>query len=511
VRELSTAVEQGPAGIAIVDVAGCLVYSNVMFLRITGLAEAAGTAAMADVLPAEVWQRLAAAAQGGRTDPEEVFARRQPQGPFWGLISVAGIRSPAGSTGHLVVALQDITHEKAEQQEREALLQRLQQAGKMEAIGRLAGGIAHDFNNLLGAMMGFAQFLVEDLEEGSDSRHHAERIARMCDKGRDMVEQLLAFARAREPGRQVLDLAVELQHCRDLLDASLPSSSKLVIAPGEEPLPVFANKSQLQQIMLNLCLNARDALDGVPGTITARLTRVRPDAALDGMPDYFSVGQTEADRDYALLSVSDTGAGMDSAIKAKIFEPFFTTKGLSRGTGLGLAVVHGIVTSHGGAIHVESAPGTGTTFEVYLPIEPAMPEKATATPCAPNAVHGYERILVVDDDPDLVQAFTIGLNRYGYEVLSLSDPLKALKLFNDLPERWDLVISDQVMPGMAGLELIAAMKQRQPGLRAILYTGFDEGITEAAAVQQGVDVLLHKPLSPQTLALHIRKAMADRT
>jgi DNA-binding NtrC family response regulator len=125
-------------------------------------------------------------------------------------------------------------------------------------------------------------------------------------------------------------------------------------------------------------------------------------------------------------------------------------------------------------------------------------------------VHGYERILVVDDDADLAQVLTIGLNRYGYEVLSLSDPLKALKLFDDLPERWDLVISDQVMPGMAGLELIAAMKQRQPGLRAILYTGFDEGVTEAAAMQHGVDVLLHKPLSPQTLAVHIRKAMADR-
>jgi PAS domain S-box-containing protein len=510
VQELSTAVEQSPAGIAIVDLDGRLVYSNRVFLQITGLAETDDQEAMTSVLPDEVWQRLAEAARHGRVEHEEVFAKRATQESFWGLVSVAGIRSSDQNAGRLVVALQDITREKAEQQEREGLLLRLQQTGKMEAIGRLAGGIAHDFNNLLGATMGFSQFLVEDLAEGSESRKYADRIVRICEKGKNLVEQLLAFAQARDIERRVLDLAAVLQRCRDLLETSLPSSSALVIEAGDSPLPVLGNEGQFHQVLLNLCLNAKDAFGESSGTITIRLSRARPDREVRDEVERSGLGRIEPGRDYALMAVSDTGAGMDPAIQAQIFEPFYTTREFGRGTGLGLAVVHGIVTSYDGAIRVESAPGMGTTFEIYLPLADA-PLSADAKKTWQDDVRGRERILVVDDDPDLVQVLMIGLNRYGYEVLSLTDPMKALSIAAEARGQWDLVVSDQVMPGMTGLALISKLKRLQPGLRAILYTGFEEGITESVASLQGADALLHKPISPLELAGHIRRVMAMRT
>ncbi|MGF1630071.1 MAG: PAS domain S-box protein [Kiloniellaceae bacterium] len=511
VRELSIAVEESPAGIAIVDLDGRLVYSNRVFLQITGLAETGHQAAMTSVLPDEVWQRLAEAARHGRVEHEEVFARRVSQDSFWGLVSVAEITSSDRNAGRLVVALQDITREKAEQQEREGLLRRLQQTGKMEAIGRLAGGIAHDFNNLLGATIGFSQFLVEDLADGSESRKYAERIVRICEKGKNLVEQLLAFAQARDIERRVLDLAAVLHRCHDLLETSLPSSSALVIEAGVSPLPVLGNEGQIHQVLLNLCLNAKDAFGDRPGTITIKLSRARPDSEVRGKVERSGIGRIEPGRDYALMAVSDTGAGMDPTIQAQIFEPFYTTREFGRGTGLGLAVVHGIVTSYDGAIHVESAPGMGTTFEIYLPLEdaPLSPEAKGAG--WQDDVRGQERILVVDDDPDLVQVLTIGLHRYGYEVVSLTDPVKALSIFAEALGQWDLVVSDQVMPGMTGLTLISKLKGLQPALRAILYTGFEEGITESAASLQGADALLHKPISPLELAGHIRRVMANRT
>jgi PAS domain S-box-containing protein len=510
VRELSIAVEQSPAGIAIVDPTGQLVYSNRVFLEIVGLAGTDPQMTMDAIIPDETWQRLRTAAQSGSEAHEEVFAERLSQGSFWGLVSVAEIKSSHGDARRLVVALQDITREKAEQLEREGLLRRLQQTGKMEAIGRLAGGIAHDFNNLLGAAMGFSQFLVEDLPERSESHRHAERIVNICERGRDLVEQLLAFAQARDTERRVVNLAVALHQCRDLLEASLPSSSKFIVEVKDSKLPVLGNEGQIHQILLNLCLNAKDALGSKPGTITIRLSQFHPDPQACSEAARLGAGQLEQDRVYALIAVSDTGVGMDAATQSRIFEPFYTTKALGRGTGLGLAVVHGIVTSYGGVIHIESTPGEGTTFEIYLPLEDAPLEAEEAGPPRQHDVRGKERILVVDDDPDLVHVLTIGLNRYGYQVVSLTDPLKALGTFMEAPERWDLVVSDQVMPGLTGLALIAKLKEIRPELRAILYTGFEEGITESIASQQGVDALLHKPISPRALADHIRRVMAER-
>ncbi len=507
VRELSLAVEQSPAGIAVVDVNGRLIYSNRVFLQIVGLDEIGEDTTMASILPEGSWQHLSAAAQRGSTGRDEVFAKRLSQEPFWGLVSVAGLKASAGEAKHLVVVLQDITREKAAQQEREALLQRLQHTGKIEAIGRLAGGIAHDFNNLLGAMMGFSQFLVEDLPEGSASHKHAQRIVDICEKGKELIDQLLAFAGARDTERRVLDVAAVVQHSRNLMETCLPSSCSLLIETGDESLPVLSNEVQLHQVLLNLCINARDAFGAEPGTVSVALSRVRPDRDTCAKVERKGVGRLQEGEDYALMVVSDTGAGMDAETQAQIFEPFYTTKGLGRGTGLGLAVVHGIVTSYDGAIYVESETGVGTTFEIYLPLASAPLAPAVEEAAPDEKMHGNERILVVDDDRDLAQALTIGLHRYGYEVLSLTNPADALRIFSEEPGRWDLVVSDQVMPGMTGLRLVAKLKELRPDLRAILYTGFDEKITAGTASLQGIDALLHKPVTPQQLAVQVRRVL----
>ncbi|WP_193369509.1 PAS domain-containing hybrid sensor histidine kinase/response regulator [Pelagibius marinus] len=510
VRELSAAVEQGPAGIAIADPTGRLIYCNEVFLQIIGFDREAGERAyadltMTDILPKDVWQRLIDSIQTGGVGREEVLADRFSAGSYWGLISVASIRSVDEAAGNLVVAMQDISREKAEQQEREALERRLQQTGKMEAVGRLAGGIAHDFNNLLGAAMGFSQFLVDDLPEGSEQQKYAERIIRVSERGRDLVEQLLAFAGARDTERRVLDLAAVVESCRDLLDTSLPSSSSLVVEIGDRPLPVLCNAGQIDQILLNLCLNARDALGSTPGTIAIKLSQIRVTRKAGRRVELSGTGKLEQGRDYALLSVSDTGGGMDDQTRARIFEPFYTTKTLGRGTGLGLAVVHGIVGSYGGAICVESELGEGTTFEIYLPLEKALPEARTQEAVAERSLFGNERVLVVDDDPDLAQVLTTGLRRCGYEVMCFTSPHEAFRTVRETPESWDFVVSDQVMPGMTGLALISKLKELRPELRAILYTGFDAEITESIARRQGADALLHKPVSPNKIVAQIRE------
>jgi PAS domain S-box-containing protein len=515
VRELSTAVEQGPAGIAIVNPDGRLIYSNKVFLQIIGFDQTAhdhayDRLAMTEILPNDVWQRLTAVAKDGSVSREEVLADRLSQGSYWGLVSVAGIRSFDNTAGNFVVAMQDISREKAEQQEREALERRLRETGKMEAVGRLAGGIAHDFNNLLGATMGFSQFLVDDLPEGSEPRRYAQRIAKVSERGRDLVEQLLAFAGARDTDRRILDLAAAVKSCRDLLDTSLPSSSTLVVEVGDSPLPVLCNEGQFHQILLNLCLNARDALGSSPGTVTIKLTRLRPDQEICSRVERLGTGNLDHGRDYALLTISDTGPGMDKATQGRIFEPFYSTKTLGRGTGLGLAVVHGIVVSYEGAICVESKVGEGTTFEIYLRLADAVPETRAEEAVPQEQLSGHERVLVVDDDPDLAEALKVGLHRYGYDVLSLTDPADALRVFSEEPERWDLVVSDQVMPRMTGLMLVSKLKVLRPDLLTILYTGFDAEVTEITAWHQGVDALLHKPVNPKTIVMQIRRLIDDR-
>jgi CheY-like chemotaxis protein len=302
-------------------------------------------------------------------------------------------------------------------------------------------------------------------------------------------------------------LAPILRETRDLLSASLPSSTQLAVEA--ETLVAEVNAAQVGQILVNLCLNANDALAGKPGTITIRLAQRAPDrSGADGSGSRVVAGTLHPHLHYAEISVSDTGSGMEGRVLARIFDPFFTTKARGRGTGLGLAVVHNTVIAYGGACLVTSRVGEGSTFAIYLPLSrrAAAPIAAEASP--PPAA-GRERILVVDDEADLIDVLRIGLGRAGYEVLAVNDPETALAAFNADPDAWVAVISDQVMPRMKGLTLLSRLRAIRPSLPFILCTGYGDGVGEEAALAAGADAFFVKPVPPQRLSAALRRVIDE--
>ncbi len=387
------------------------------------------------------------------------------------------------------------------------LQEQLQQAQKIEAIGQLAGGIAHDFNNLLGSVLGFAGFLLQDLPKGSLDYGFAERIVTASERGKELVEQILAFARSGGVERKPTDLARLARETRDLLRASLPTSTTLEVLGVPDGLVAEVNAAQIGQILVNLCINADHALQGKPGRISITLSRVAPGAA-EATVAGIAVGENRVidgtlctDRAYARIAVADTGIGMGEAVLRQIFNPFFTTKVRGQGTGLGLAVVHGVVKAYDGACIVTSRPGAGSVFAIYLPLSTNGAWTA-ATEAPPADPRGHERVLIVDDDGGIRDVLSIGLTRLGYEVTALDDPEAALAAVAEHPEAWDVVISDQIMPTMTGVTLIERLKALRPGLRFVLCSGDGDG--EAAALAAG-GAFRVKPVSPEEIAQVIRR------
>jgi PAS domain S-box-containing protein len=400
----------------------------------------------------------------------------------------------------------------------------LRQAQKMEAVGQLAGGIAHDFNNIVGAILGFAGFLTEDLPAGSPELGYAERIVGAGSKAKDLVQHILAFSRGNNVQRRPEDIAGLVRNAEGLLRAGLPSSTELELEVARDALIADVNSSQIDQVLLNLCVNANDALAGEPGKVSITVTRVTPgdrdyavspggaDGASRDAPDRINrvaTGTLDGQKSYARIAVSDSGVGMPPEVIGRIFDPFFTTKERGRGTGLGLSILHGVVVGYGGACRVESAPGRGTTFLVYIPLDAAPLSPAGAVPDRSN-VRGHETVLVVDDEADIVDVLAIGLGRFGYRVTSIGDSAAALTAFERDPAAWDVVISDQVMPGMKGMALFKRLKAIKPDLRFILWTGFSDAASETQALAAGVDAFLIKPASPEEVAASIRRIVTAR-
>jgi PAS domain S-box-containing protein len=473
---------------------GRVIYANRPACALAGLPAAADGVP----LPASVFPRPS----------EPLHGERDVQEIGWSVsgqtreLSVRRSRLPGAG---VVTVLEDVTTQKAEQRDRDRLQTQLQQSSKMEAIGQLAGGVAHDFNNLLGAVIGFARFLEQDLPAGTQERLFAQRILSACNRGKELVAQILAFTRARTVERKPIDLRTALHESRNLLAGSLPATTQLAIDAGDQPQVVVANETQLSQVIVNLCLNAHDALAGRPGQIKVALSRVHP-----GDADHrrtLLVGQLDPARAYARLDIADTGSGIAPENLSRIFEPFFTSKERGRGTGLGLAVVHGVVTAYEGGCAVESNPGSGTRFSVYLPLTeartgPALKEGQGAD------LRGGERVLIVDDETDITDMLAIGLERLGYEVAALNDPGEALEAVRDAPAAWDVVITDHIMPGMQGVSLVRELKSLRPDLIVILCTGLDDGVVGQAAQAQGIDAFFAKPVGPEQLAAAIRDLAA---
>jgi len=414
-------------------------------------------------------------------------------------------RLPAGG---LIARLTDVTERNLVQQERANLEDRLQRVAKMEAIGQLAGGIAHDFSNILSAIMGFARFLEEDLAAGSQEQGFARRILAACDRGKRLVEQVLDFAMAKSASQDRVELGSVIRQCEEHLLPTLPACIKLTVETGEEPAYVTGSAIQLSQIIINLCSNARDAIGSNPGEIRVRLLqadRQELELCAAGASGYWT-GDVDAGRPHACIRVSDTGEGIAPAHLPRIFEPFFTTKSRQRGTGLGLAVVHGAVAAHHGAIHARSAPGAGTTVSIYLPLCQAGP--GLPAEIEDPALSGNERVLLVDDEADIVEIMSGGLARLGYQAIGTTDPADVLLAVETSGNDWDIVVTDQVMPSLGGLELIRKIKALQPGLLAVLCTGYGEAADEDSALKAGADAYVRKPVSAEALARCIRRLRA---
>ena len=400
--------------------------------------------------------------------------------------------------------------ERAEQRH-EALETQLRQSQKMEALGTLAGGVAHDFNNLLGAIQGFAQLITSDLRPGFPPHNFAQRILAACDRGKELVEQILAFAHGGNLQRSVVNLSLLLQECEALVSATLPKSVHLSVIQPEEELRAWVHRVQISQLIVNLCRNAADSLENEPGNVTVELSRASRAEIADWSErpveqNRLAVGKLDPTAEYARLRVSDDGAGIAPDVLKRIFDPFFTTKGRSRGTGLGLAVVHGVVETHGGACCVETELGHGTAFSVYLPLTNA-PIADAGPPVRDRSPAGSERVLVVDDEPDIADMLVIGLERLGYDVVGTYDPVEALHAFEEDPSAWDAVIADQVMPAMLGTELLSRIKTRRPDLKTILCTGFAEKAESANS--RCIDAFVVKPTDAQAIG-HSLRDLFDR-
>jgi len=393
----------------------------------------------------------------------------------------------------------DITQRERGDVERAKLERQLRQAQKMEAIGTLAGGIAHDFNNILAGIIGFAELARQDANDPEVTRRHIDDILASSQRARDLVRQILSFSSQQEQVRQPLKLQKSVEEVLRLLRATIPSSVSLVPQLDEKAPAVLADPTQIHQIVTNLITNAWHAIGDRPGTVQVTLAAFRVDE------DFATTHPDLRPGRYVRLTLTDTGCGMDNRTMERIFEPFFTTKALGQGTGLGLAVVHGIVKASDGAITVYSEPGNGTTFNLYFPALDLEPTSAGGS--EESSVGGQgQKILFIDDEKILASLGERFLTRLGYQPVVETNPLIALERFEK--EHFDAAITDLTMPQMSGLDVVRKIHAAKPNLPVLLTTGYSANLDQDRAHSLGFSELLIKPYNMETLGAALRRAFA---
>ncbi len=397
-----------------------------------------------------------------------------------------------------VGTVQDITERKLAEEENQKLASQLRQAQKMEAIGTLAGGIAHDFNNILSIIFGYNELAMEE-KDPVTRQHHLEELHKGAERAKELVLQILAFSRKAEQQQHPLQISLIIKEALKMLRASIPTTIEIKQNIASSGL-VMADPTQIHQVIMNLCTNAYHAMRETGGTLAVSLENVTI-----GPEDYGYASLTPGS--YLKLEVSDTGCGIEPKIQEKIFEPYFTTKKLGEGTGMGLAVVHGIVKSHHGHITVYSEPGKGTSFHVYLPL---TEQSAVALPLetAPQELRGKgERVLFVDDEEPIRAVVDAILSKNGYQVATFTDGMQAWAEFQKNPEQFDLAITDMTMPSITGAELAQKILALRPQTPVILCTGQSELINREKALAMGICDYLNKPIRKETLLRAARKAL----
>lgn len=402
---------------------------------------------------------------------------------------------------YISVAGRDITEAVQAKEQLHRLEIHLLHLQKMEALGALASGIAHDFNNILGAIIGYIELATLGQAPDSKGLHDLKQALKGCDRAKDLVQQILAFSRQKTMEKKPVDVVRVAKEALKLLRASLPSTIAIHTRWDAPACLVEADPTQIHQVLMNLCTNAAYAMRATGGALDIEIAGIELDA--DGArfnPD-LNPGP------YLRLRIGDTGHGMSAETLSRIFEPYFTTKPKGEGTGLGLAVVHGIVKSFNGAITVYSEPGHGTTFNIYLPAIRGSAGDTTA-PAARHLPRGNARILLVDDDPILVDIGKQMLDHLGYQVEGYTSSTDAIAAFRSQPDRFDLVLTDITMPHLTGDQMVKMIFALRPDIPVILCTGFSESIGEERARDLGVKAFVMKPLVLEELARVVHAALA---
>jgi len=403
-----------------------------------------------------------------------------------------------GNIEYLVCTAHDITERKQMEKEKKRLEARLRQAQKMEAIGTLAGGIAHDFNNILYPILGYSEMLLNDAPDDSDLKRDLSVIFNGAKRARDLVKQILAFSRQSKYDLKPIKVHLVVKEALVLIRSSIPATID-IMQNIEDCELVMTDYTQIHQVAMNLLTNAYHAMEKKGGKLTITLKEV--DLRVDdfkGMPP----------GTYVCFTVSDTGIGMDQSTKDRIFDPYFTTKKEGKGTGLGLAVVHGIIKSHGGHISVYSEPGEGAAFHVYLPVIKTQ-QKTKQIETQPIK-KSNERILIVDDEKMVVEIQQKMLKQIGYEVTGRTSSIEALKTFQANPDNFDLIITDMTMPDMTGDQLAQKIIEIRTDIPIILCSGFSEKLSNEKAKSLGIKDFLMKPVLMKDLSITIRRVLDNK-
>lgn len=436
---------------------------------------------------------------GEEFSSQEYTALRKDGGTFPIMVHVTPVirnNEPMGLRGIMI----DITDHKQSEEEKKELESQLQQVQKMEAIGTLAGGIAHDFNNILYSILGYAELAMDDVPEGSLARENLKEVLKGAVRAKDMVQQILTFSRKTDTKKKPIRIQSVVTEALNLLRTSIPTTIELRQNIDADCGPILADPTQIHQVVMNLATNAYQAMREKGGVL--ELTLMEEKISTDDSGFYLDLHPGK----YLKLTVSDTGHGIDKVIMEKIFDPYFTTKGPGEGTGMGLAMAHGIIKDHGGNIKVYSEVGKGTVFRIYLPLIESRSSKPNAMVEGP-AKPGLERILFVDDEEYIVLMTRQILERLGYQVISRTSSVEALEAFRAKPNEYDLIITDMTMPNMTGVELALKLKKIRSDIPIILCSGFSEMINDDKAKKIGISAYVMKPILKDELGGTIRKVL----
>lgn len=497
-RLQTAALEAAANAIVITDQHGTMLWVNQAFTDLTGYGREECVGQNPRMLKSwehdhSLYEKLWSTIQSGRVWRGEIKNRKKDGTLYDADMTITPVLSGSGEITNFIAIKQDVSEKKK-------LEAQYRQAQKMEAVGRLAGGIAHDFNNVLSVIIGFSDLSLEKLEPAHPVVGYLRNVKTAANRAASLVMQLLAFSRQQVVYPRIIDLNVLVRNVETMLQRLLGEDISIAVKATMPLGSIKADIGQLEQVLMNLVVNARDAMaDG--GQITIETRNVDLDESYQREHEPVQPGQ------YVMLSVTDTGSGMDEKTKAHIFEPFYTTKGPGRGTGLGLATVHGIVKQSGGYILAYSEPGIGTTFKLYFPLVGGAPE-AFIKPCEQAEVRGGSAtILLVEDDEAVRELIVVTLRNAGYTVMDADSPGAALELAANQSDKIDLLLSDIVMPSISGSRLMTLLRLSRPYLKVILMSGYAaETLARHAPVPHDV-LFIEKPFTRNSLLTVIQKAL----